>query len=558
VPAPYDSVISIGGQSFVDGVWRLLGPALEGLTNPLPVAIPGLTNARMRVTQMVPQFPGTLPPGGALQLRATAELTAEALVQAAAPTVVTGVQVPTVIPVALDLTPVQSLELDVRVELAVAAPAAATRFALMFTVQNVTTRLAGGPDLERAIPDALNAAVARTRAQLGVASPVAPYAPPAIATLARAIAPAVETALRDALTRLVAETGRLIFPAAAEGASCDVRFLPTAADAGLTPASDGTYVLQLGFNRPGTTDTGPDRAIAALPAITPPAATDCTVLVGNRMVLDLLCCLVQRLPAFSFPVAPAMATSDVNGNGHTLCCNFTGVTAIFGAAAITGKAGEGISVCIDGASGGEKTFRIIGHFTQTIQAGLNLAHIVVDFSLPVKFDLDDAAALADLRIVGVPEIDARVLPDGYFLVVFGALFVALVLLMMGPLTIFLGVAAGAAAVAVLVFVVAAICSTASFLLDNAVGTVLGGASLLRSPAALPPGMFEAFGRFAPARVTVDELTAVGVLHTPTSPWTLLPRLRRMPALTIPHEIGGIDRAAAGRRPAEGDPEETPP
>ena len=79
MPPPYDAVISIGGQSLVDGIWRLLGPALEGLTNPLPLALPGFSNATMRITRIIPVFPGTPPPAGALNVLATVELSAEAL-----------------------------------------------------------------------------------------------------------------------------------------------------------------------------------------------------------------------------------------------------------------------------------------------------------------------------------------------------------------------------------------------------------------------------------------------------------------------------------------------
>src|SRR5947199_2575248 len=79
MPPPYDTVISIGGQSLVDGVWRLLGPALEGLSNPLPLALPGFTNAAMRITRIIPVFPGMPPATGALDVLATVELTADAL-----------------------------------------------------------------------------------------------------------------------------------------------------------------------------------------------------------------------------------------------------------------------------------------------------------------------------------------------------------------------------------------------------------------------------------------------------------------------------------------------
>ncbi|HEX9967655.1 MAG TPA: hypothetical protein VGB06_06895, partial [Solirubrobacterales bacterium] len=76
---PFDTVTSIGGQSFTDGFWRLLGPALEGLTNPLPIAIPGFANAQLRVRELVPVFPGSPPASGALVVEAVVELTAEAL-----------------------------------------------------------------------------------------------------------------------------------------------------------------------------------------------------------------------------------------------------------------------------------------------------------------------------------------------------------------------------------------------------------------------------------------------------------------------------------------------
>src|SRR5437762_10746524 len=78
---PYDSVVSIGGQSFVDGLWRLLGPALEGITNPLPVALPGFANGQLRITQLVPVIPGTPTSTPALQILAFVEVAAEAVLQ---------------------------------------------------------------------------------------------------------------------------------------------------------------------------------------------------------------------------------------------------------------------------------------------------------------------------------------------------------------------------------------------------------------------------------------------------------------------------------------------
>ncbi len=57
----YDSVISIGGQSLLDGVWHLFGPALGQLSNPLPLALPGFSNATMRITHLTPPSPAWRP-----------------------------------------------------------------------------------------------------------------------------------------------------------------------------------------------------------------------------------------------------------------------------------------------------------------------------------------------------------------------------------------------------------------------------------------------------------------------------------------------------------------
>src|SRR5437868_4133976 len=77
MPPPYDAVISIGGQSLVDGVWHLFGPALEELSNPLPLALPGFSDASLRITHVIPVIHGTV--AGKLEVLATFEVTAEAL-----------------------------------------------------------------------------------------------------------------------------------------------------------------------------------------------------------------------------------------------------------------------------------------------------------------------------------------------------------------------------------------------------------------------------------------------------------------------------------------------
>jgi hypothetical protein len=578
MPPPFDTVISIGGQSFVDGIWRLLGPALEGLTNPLPLTVPGFTNASMRVTQLVPVFPGTaLATGGALNVRATIELTAEALLQVtasagevaislgpqalrltdlagtiglpaqegsltdiripgslptgpvslgpgtgtlrlpAATAALTGgnltgtltlpgelrlpgLPLPTIVPVALDLTPSGPFLLNASLVLGVTTPIGpATRFGLLFNVSEVTV---GDIEFNPAalavgLTSNLQRAVNRIVEQLRIPATIVqrPITEADVAAMLAPVSAAVGGAFDEALTRLLAETGRLIYPPAGAGASCDVIALPTAGDAQLAVAGDGSFVLQVALNRAGTGD------IPGFPAFSPMGITDCNLLVGNTFLLELLCCLVERLPAFTL-ASPAMtSTTDVAGTAHLSCCNFNVATLDLGLVALVG----GISVCIDGMAGSTKTFTLIGAFTQATPA----IGISVGFTLPIAFDLDDLASLANLRVVGPPTAAVSVTPNGGLVVALGLASFFLV----GP-------AIGAAAI-ILLF---AACGLATSLLTNAINTVLRQASLLRSPVSVPPGIFEAFGRLAPVTVMVDDLTAHGVLHTPTSPWALLPRI----------------------------------
>ncbi len=157
--------------------------------------------------------------------------------------------------------------------------------------------------------------------------------------------------------------------------------------------------------------------------------------------------------------------------------------------------------------GSPKSFTLIGYFDQLTTA----AAISVQFELPITFDLDDFGALAGLRLLEARNVRATVWPNSAL--VAGLLIGGL--LLVGP-------AVGVVAVALLY----AVCGTAANLLTNAVMTVLRHASLLRSPVSVPPGLFEAFGRFAPVTVSIDDLNATGVLHTPTTVWGVRPRSRK--------------------------------
>lgn len=611
---PYDTVVSIGGQSFVDGLWRMLGPALEGLTNPLPVSLPGFTNATMRVTQIVP----VLPASGALQVLAKVELGAEALLHVLTSTgsvnialgeqvialggalalpqqvgsltnillgggginlgpgtgevrlpPVTGtltgdgtiapgqlalppIPLPAIVPMAVDLTPTTQLLLPAAIKLAAFPPSPATRFSLAFIALDVSLGTVGGidPNLAATLTAKLQAAVTQIATQLGLPAGVQPNVDQAIIEdLVAPIPNLVAAAFDDALSRLIAETGRLIYPPAGGGASCGALLLPTEADVQLDPVNDASYVLHIGFKRPTSTD------IADFPAFTPDAI-ECQVTIGNTVLMRLLCCLVEQLPAFVFPQTAIADQVDVTGQPHTLSYNFFLASVALGPITLDGGRGDGVSVCLDGDL--IKYCSLVGRFKTSVpnivpilsSIDANIATIELKFTLSIEFNLDDVAALANLRFYPVPQIKVTVSPSIPLMLAVGAVLALVVagsgsLLgsLLGPL---LGGGVSVAAAVGLVFALGYIVSgVVSFLLRKAATTVLSGASLLRSPPAIPPGLFDAFGRLSPATVEVDDLVARGVLHTPTSPWGLLPRI----GLARPRQPGGTGTSTTHPRPS---------
>jgi hypothetical protein len=601
---PYDCVVSIGGQSFVDGIWRLLGPALEGLTNPLPLALPGFTNATMRVTQIVPVFPSPPPNNFGLNILARIEVTAEALLHitnaaegfrialgaqdmsiagltgaidlpeqngalsnilvgggglnlgpgtgAVRLPPVTGslsggsatgtlalpdqlevpaLPFPAIIPVAVDLTPSAPFVPRAAIQLAVLGPSGQTRFGLLFLVLNAF--VAPLPLVDSTVVATVRSKLKEAADQIvaGLSLPSNIVQPAILETdvesLLKPVPRLVAAAFDDALTLLLAETGRITYPLPGPGSSSDVMALPFMGDARLTLVPNGSYLLQAGFRRQAPGGDVPD-----FPAFSG-GAIDTEVRVGNIFLLNLLGYLVEKLPAFAFPF-PALPGStdanDINGNPHRQCFNFRSVTLTLGPVAVGGGEGDGISVCIDGNDNAEKTFSLIGHFSQGIPNFVpvlsnffnTLATVAIDFTLPIRFDLDGLAAISNLRLSGVPSATARVvLSRALILGIFGAVLALAALGVLGLLFGGTTILVVGAAVLLLLYLAS---NVASFLLENAVRTVLAGAASVRSPVALSPGIFEAFGSFSPLSVVVDALTAKGVLQTPTTPWALLPRI----------------------------------
>lgn len=573
MPEPYDSVVSIGGQSFIDGVWRIFGPTLEGLTNPLPIAIPGLTNAQFRITDLIPVIPGTPQSGGGLNVTALVSIVAEVLltiteksggVTIAGPPVLQlpGIPMPAVVPVAVNLTPTGPLAVPASIALALDGPSSATRFGLKFGVRDV--KIGQLPSIDASVVDMVVASLQNAATQLAtdLASGVSQTAidRALIESLLSPVPTLVGGALEDALARLIGETGRLLFPAAQTGSSCDAELIATAADAQLVLGGSEDYILQVGFRRATSVD------IATFPAFVPSGLGDCNLLVGNQFLIELICCVVERLPAFGIAGGPANPdTVDVRGSPHPICFNFFNVTANFTSIPVgSGK----LSVCLDGDRYKKKGVSLVGEFDDTIAVDgfPDIGSVHVDFKVPLDFDVDGVASIANLRPMGKIEAHADVSVSRTFeLVVIGlAILVAgtvgaviggsvggifgfiggLLGGLLGGLAVGASVGVIAAVVIVLALEVGAI--IVRYLLQRAVGMLLSGASLLPSPVALPPGLLDAFGKFASNIEVLDDLISEGVLHTPTSPWALLPRIGPRSRPVPPRPPTGGSKAAAAR------------
>ncbi len=353
---PYEMVISIGGQSLVDGIWRLFGPALEDLVRPLPLVLPGFTNAVMRIEGVVP-VQGSPPPTGAFAVLASVALTAEAMLQVNVSTgevtvplgpraldlsnltgtinlpahnvdltnlaiggniappigrvdlsggtgslsvpagaanltggqlegtinlpdaLSLGLPLPAVVPVALDLTPAP-LAIGASLVLAVAGIDWTTRYGMQLNVSGVTLDpIHFDPNaLVGQITSVLQAAADQIQARLDLPTPEVPLEASAVSGLLSPIPAVVGAALVKALSGLTAETGRLLYPPAGTGASCDVAVLPTAGDGRLTVAASGTYILQVGLigaGAPATSRTGRGSSRPASSTATCSSATAC-------------------------------------------------------------------------------------------------------------------------------------------------------------------------------------------------------------------------------------------------------------------------------------------
>jgi hypothetical protein len=443
---------------------------------------------------------------------------------------------------------------------------ASSGFGLEFSVGQPTVQVDPIPAavvtvLQTALKNAFNTLTT----QLGVSALTQPGTnfPTVVTDIAAALPAAATATLTDAFAGLRARTGRLIYPPPPPGSPFEISLRPADCRARLTVGPGGSPILQVGFDRasipPGT--PFPPAPVGPVGILT----IDTGVNLTNGFVLGLLASIIEKFPNLSLPTPAVLATA-----APPLTATWTGATLTVGPLAFTGT----LTLTIAGTPSGTGTptpktvtlafgpvtvplpvtvpaipiATIFGFTPFSFGPILVIPTVTAGFTAPISFDLNGVASITGLRptaavtptfALGLAPLIAALriaaVPFALFLF-FAGLGVGFLLgsgiggILGGIAGALVGVIAGAvvalvflAVTALVTAVVLLVGGIVSDLLGGSLGQVLGGLhSLLESPAALPPGIFEAFGEFVQTTMVVDDLTALGNLRTPTSPWAVLP------------------------------------
>lgn len=601
----FDSVVCIGWQSLLDGLWRTFGPTLRALRAPLPVAIPGFSDAIVRIRDLrldpAPPKPGR--PWFRLALKV--DLSANVLLvtnvaaeplplkpteagldlpkasgilsfpaapgsvswpafnvtvplaggsgQVTIPTndgdltlpdadfegltgtidltklVAQGLPFPAVVPIPVKLggrtglTVALDLKLDVPARLernagrglvvGIADASAALAALILEQVNLLKTQITDELVLyiERFLAEAVAQGVLAA-----LPAPSALKIDDLAKDIAGRIAKPIEQALTDSLMDVATRTGRLVYDLG--DGSIDCLALPSRARAELAFDAVGTPFLRLAFARTAIP------ASIAWPAFEPQGLLDVQVTVADDYLLTLAACLLEQVPAIGIkrrPSGPQPYTSIFGPR----CIAFDEAVFTAGPVALKGS----IVLCIvrDAANPKIKHLQLVLNFDETVSAlWMDALTIGLSAALRLSVSLDPQAALnLALFDPGGQTFDISVgVGDGL-----EALLTFLTANPLNPISI----GAVPSAVALVEKVVPA-------LLEGYVRQALAALTLVRSPVALPPGLFEAFGQLVPARVELDDLTVLAVFDTPTAPFELLP-LVQMPGrgLDAPFSPGGL-------------------
>ena len=550
-----DAVISIGGQSFVDGLVRILGPELQALRQPIPIALPELENALLTIRSIRSRLPGLPSGSGNITFDLEIDLTAEVPLVANVGnlTGVVAAPLPSIVPVAMNFTEGAPITAQVSLSPLINGSAVGGSdvqidkfggFGLEFSFSQPNVNVDPFPTPAATLTMDLQNGFNTVTNQLFQGVTPVPAQPgttlsTVIANLIAAIPAAATTTLTDAFANLRARTGRLVFPPAPAGSPCGISLRAVDGRARLGAGSSGP-VLQVGFDR---TPTPPGTPFPSPPFGGPPPGSpgpDTMVTLTNEFVRDLLACMIEKFPNLSLPTpvtfTPPIPTTPVPPNSPVTpwTATWAGVTLTVGSLAFTGT----MTLSIAGTPGSTPPV------SKTISLGFALAAAVgaspvipligvplfpgpaltvaLTFTLPIIFDLNGLASITALRLAAPATTTfAFALGGGFItaLIFLGVLVAAGILV--GPFSV---TWPGLIAIGLLIVAVPLIVtSIVGGLLGNGINQVLGGLHhVLESAPGIPPGIFEAFGEFVPLTVFVDDLVSLGNLRTPTSPWAVLP------------------------------------
>jgi hypothetical protein len=583
----FDAVLSIGSQSLLDAILRLVGPQLDALRTPLPIAIPGLSGGLLSIRKIEPVLVRTSGvPSGAptrLDLRLSFEVAGHVLPTLLVPAGSLSVPLPAGTVAVPDMSGVLAWPKQVAdvaldpivgsVGGAIPAPVTLPQNAGTVTIPKADVPLALSPakdgglnfngpitlplpvaavtpidiNLSDGLPSgdlftvtiAFDVDVNRELDQANgfglvfnlVCRSVSDVDPPSnfamrlflklgselinsfdalglplsfpqvgltqVAAAANQISSGLRSSVSETLERAFAEivgrTGRLVGPQNATNASCEIVSLAEHGRARLFVAPDGALALQLGFSHAAPA------APHSFPEFAPSGQLDVALNVDNAFLIQILGCVLEKLPNIAMSGGPRPEVKGVETWYSWDVVVNLGVVALKGTMALILR-----------NENGTKSLNIAFDLTQAIRIdGIvgDAITIHVAFWVPLALDLNDLTSLVGLR-TGMPQdVTTTVTLSWTAKAALAAL----------------GLVMGTPGLAICVGLVPTwIIAIAEHLLANTVDLVLTPLKALQSPAVIPAGALEAFGRLVPAELTLDDLVVRGVLRTPTNPVSASP------------------------------------
>lgn len=574
----FDSAISIGGRSFVDGFWRMLGPSLSALRVPLPTIIPGVANGLLRVQSITPTITAEknrpkVPrprnqPEAPLWLKANLQIDVTGEVQLATEIVAGALQFSPALPPVVSSVDLSNVGATLDVQAGQLPATAPVKIPIAFpnagSVDLSALRGTGLP-VPAVVPVAISLTGDRTLSvELSLHVDVGPgpltHANSALELCVLDVnvqidplgteINAIESELASQLNALI---GQLLGEAVNSGIIQTPSVVQPADVAGIASAL-GTQVVNGAVNT--LTDafsnliarTGKllyplaDGSVSCFAAALPNTATARLLLKWTQGDLGIPYVQIAfsrtSTPPTSFPAFDPQTMLDVqididpefvlallfclleNHPGIIFPDDAVGNLSIQSGGGTTSATVAGCLVCLGLVTlQGDLTIAIEGQPGQPKTVNLSLS-------------LKQTTRAQNLKVLSI-EVDVgfdlklSISPTSSILVVAQNLVDSasvqakvdtdvkwLVSALTGSVNLFVG----GASYSLFEMADALIADS----VDGTARAVFNQLKFLSTPVTIPPGVFEAFGSFVPATVALDDLTGIGTLNTPTVPWALLP------------------------------------